>query len=380
MLRVAVNPALLEWACDRSGVPRSRLETRFPRMANWFRGTSRPTLKQLEAFAKATHAPLGCFFLPQPPRDILPIPDFRTMAGARRSRPSADLLDTIYLCQQRQEWYRDFARATGEAAAPFVGSVRIGEDVTAVAERMRTALGFDLSEREQSPTWTESLRRFIDQTDSLGVLVMVNGVVGSNTHRRLNPEEFRGFALADPWAPLVFINGSDTKAAQMFTLAHELAHLWLGESALSDTSPAMASANVVETWCNQVAAELLVPLASLRREWRGAADSREVARLARNFKVSTLVILRRIHDAGGLNRSQFRTRYAQEVERLCAVLTAGGGDFYRTTASRVGKRFARAVVSAAAEGQVSFTEAFRLLGFKSTSALRELGLNVGIAI
>ena len=146
---------------------------------------------------------------------------------------------------------------------------------------------------------------------------MVNGVVGSNNRRKLDPQEFRGFALADNLAPLVFINGADTKAAQMFTLAHELAHIWLGLSAVSDAQASQVPEHEVERWCNRVAAELLVPLAVVRNEHDPRNSlGEEMNRLARRFKVSTLVILRRIHDAGGLTQDQFWRAYREELERL----------------------------------------------------------------
>lgn len=162
-----------------------------------------------------------------------------------------------------------------------------------VARTIGQALGFNLEKRRQMPTWTEALRRFIQQADSFGIMVMVSGIVGSNTRRPLDPKEFRGFSLSDPLAPLVFINGKDTKAAQMFTLAHELAHIWLGETALSDVGPVTVPSYKVEVWCNLVAAELLVPLSALRKAHESGNSLREeLDRLARWFKVSTPVILR----------------------------------------------------------------------------------------
>jgi Zn-dependent peptidase ImmA (M78 family) len=308
VVRVDVEPEMLRWAWERAGYDLDGLAARIPQLSSWYHGEKRPTLKQIEDFAKATHAPVGYLFLSEPPVERIPIPDLRTMDGGRIDQPSPDLLDTLYLCQQRQEWYRDYARTIGETPLSFVSSATPATDVEAVAGDLRRALGFDLDERRRAPTWTDALRSFIEQADSLGVLVMISGIVGNNTHRRLDPEEFRGFALSDDLAPLVFINGADTKAAQMFTLAHELAHLWLGESALSDVSPLSSPPYAVEAWCNRVAAELLVPLAALRESYRPAAELRqELDRLARVFKVSTLVVLRRIHDVGGLSRDQLRT-------------------------------------------------------------------------
>ena len=131
----------------------------------------------------------------------MPIPDLRTVADREVGQPSPDLLDTIYLCQQRQEWYRDFARKAGEPKRAFVGSAIVTDKVEGIATQMRDALGFDLDERRRMPTWTDALRRFIEQADALGVLVMVSGVVGANNRRKLDPEEFRGFASATTWRP-----------------------------------------------------------------------------------------------------------------------------------------------------------------------------------
>jgi len=378
-MRVEVKPALLRWARDRAGFDVDELAQRFPRFAAWERETARPTLKQLEQFAKSTHTPIGFLFLPEPPVEHVPIPDLRTAGNRRIEHPSPDLLDTLYLCQQRQEWYRDFVRSQAEEPLGFVGSATINSNVEATAASMRRALGFDLEERRQTPTWTDALRRFIEQADALGVLVMVNGVVGNNNYRKLDPDEFRGFALADGLAPLVFINGADTKAAQMFTLAHELAHIWLGETALSDVSPVTVPTNQVEQWCNRIAAELLVPLAVLRTDYQRGEELRgALDRLARRFKVSTLVILRRVHDAGGLTQDQLWHAYQQELARLRAMPRASGGDFYLTQAARVGKRFARALVASTLEGQTLHRDAFRLLGFSKLATFRELGHSLGL--
>jgi Zn-dependent peptidase ImmA (M78 family) len=262
-----------------------------------------------------------------------------------------------------------------------VGSVQRTDDVVLTAATIREALGFDLDERRALPTWTDALRRFIEHADAAGVLVMVSGVVGSNNRRKLDPEEFRGFALVDDLAPLVFINGADTKAAQMFTLAHELVHVWLGQSALSDAEALSVPDHAVERWCNLVAAELLVPLAVLRAEYSPRAELRtEISRLARNFKVSTLVVLRRIHDADGLTHAQFWAAYNVELERLRSLPKGSGGDFYLTLGARVSKRFARALVVSTLEGQTLYRDAFRLLGVRRDATFRSLSAQLGYPV
>lgn len=381
MNRVAIQPKLLRWACERAGFGLDDLEPKFPQLAAWEAGTAQPTLKQVEAFAKATHTPVGYLFLPEPPVEKIPIPDFRAPGNERIGHPSPDLLDTIYVCQQRQEWFRNYARSMGESPLPFVGSARVGDDVVRTAAQIRTELGFDLDARRQMPTWTDALRHFIEQADGLGILVMCNGVVHNNNYRHLDPQEFRGFAMADDLAPLVFINGADTKAAQMFTLAHELAHIWSGQSAVSDSQPTTVPVQEVERWCNEVAAELLVPFDAMRQAYHpGGELAEEVGRLARRFKVSTLVILRRILDLGGLTQEEFWKAYHAEVARLRAIPRGSGGNFYLTQAARVSKRFAAALVGSTLEGQTRYNDAFRMLGFSKLATFKELGRSLGVGV
>jgi Zn-dependent peptidase ImmA (M78 family)/transcriptional regulator with XRE-family HTH domain len=373
MTRVAIKPDLLRWARERARMDTLDLEARFPKLADWERREISPTLKQLEAYARATHVPVGYLFLPKPPDEPLPIPDFRT-AGRAVPRPSPNLLDTIYACQERQAWYREFAQVNGQAALGFVGSVTTRTAPVEAAARLRTALRFSVDERRDCRTWTEALRLFLDQADALGVLVMVSGVVLNNNRRRLDPEEFRGFALADELAPLVFINGGDSKAAQMFTLAHELAHVWLRISALSDAGPASTPTNATELWCNQVAAELLVPLNVFRGELIADEPLAEsLNRHARRFKVSTLVILRRLLDAGRMSRQEFFRAYEEEVARIASITQGSGGNFYRTTVARVSRRFARALIESTLEGRTLYRDAFRMLGIARTETFNEFG-------
>jgi Zn-dependent peptidase ImmA (M78 family) len=309
----------------------------------------------------------------------VPIPDFRAPGNGRIGRPSPNLLDTLSLCRQRQAWYRDFTRVQGNKPLAFVGSASLKSDIAATAAAMRSALGLDLEERKKISAWDKTLRRLIDHADALGILVMVNGVVGNNSYRRLDPQEFRRFALADARAPLVFVNGADAKATQMFTLAHALAHISLGQSALSDVTPIAAPENEIERWSSAVAAEVLVPLGALRTEYRRGEELRNaLMRLARRFKVSTPIILRRIHDLGGLTQMELQQAYERELERLRPKRKSRGGDFYRTQGVRLGKRFARALVISTLEGETQHGDAFRLLGFSKLATLRELGHRLGV--
>lgn len=365
MTKVAVSKAVLSWAIERSGVPLAALQRRFPRIDAWRGGDAQPTLRQLEDLAKATATPLGFLFLDRPPEERLPIPHFRTVREDSARRPSADLLETVHSMQRRQEWMREYLVEDDYEGLPFVGSARHADGTAVVAGKIRRALGFVEEWAAGSHTWTDALRRLRSATEEAGILVVASGVVGNNTHRPLDVEEFRGFVLVDQYAPLVFLNAADARAAQMFTLAHELAHVWFGSSAAFDLRELQPAADATEQICNRVAAELLVPEVTLREIWPSARlEPEPFQAIARHFKVSVLVAARRVLDLKLIREADFLGFYRAylEDERRSAARTQGGGDFYATQALRVGQRFGRTVVRAVREGRLLYREAYRLTG------------------
>ncbi len=366
MIRVPVPPEMLRWACERAGYDVADLAERMPQLRAWVRRERQPTLKQLEKLANVTHTPLGYLLLPEPPEERLPVPDFRTVAGARRDRPSPDLLDTLYTMIRRQDWLRESLIENDAEPLPFVGSARLADDPDAVGQEMRRALGLDRGWAAGVRTWQDAvseLRRTIEQ---IGVMAVINGVVGNNTHRRLSVQEFRGFALTDPYAPLIFVNGADAKSAQMFTLAHELAHIWLGTEGLSGFDSLLPGGTDVEDWCNVAAGEFLAPERELRARWGQVRwEASPFQELARTFKVSPVVAARRTLDLNLVDRNTFFDFYKLYVNREHKASTkSSGGDFYNNQNTRVGEFFGTQVLRAAMEGRIGFKEAYDLTGLR----------------
>ncbi|WP_370304747.1 ImmA/IrrE family metallo-endopeptidase [Sinimarinibacterium flocculans] len=381
MTRVAVRPAMVQWARERAGLELGALAHRFAKLAEWESGAAQPTFRQLEDFAKATHVPFGYLFLPEPPAEPLPIPDFRTLRNQPRSGISPDLRDTIHAMRRRQDWLREERSDSGVPPVEFVGSARLIDDAEAVGREMRRTLGLDRDWAASARGWDEAVGRLRAAIEVLGVMAVINGIVGNNTHRVLDVAEFRGFALSDPLAPLIFVNGADAKSAQMFTLAHELAHLWLGEigEGLSGFPGIFPDGGQVESFCDRAAAECLVPAAELQAIWPEVKrEASPFELLARHFKVSPIVIGRRAMDLRLVERQAFFDFYEAYIQRERRQRPATpGGDFYRNQSARVGKLFATEVVRAAKEGRIGFKQAYELTGLNG-GAFQEYAGGLGM--
>lgn len=380
MVRVAVKPVLLQWARERAHLAVGDLAERFPKLPAWERGEMRPTFKQLDSFAKATHVPIGYLFLPEPPEERSPIPDFRTLRNQEARLPSPDLLDTIYTMQRRQAWLREERIECEAEPLEFVGNAQLSDDPDAVGREMRRIIGFGDGWAAEVRTWEEAVSALRRAIERLGIMAVINGVVGNNTHRKLDVEEFRGFALSDAYAPLIFVNGADAKSAQMFTLAHELAHIWLGPKGegLSGFTGIFPDGGQVESFCDRAAAEFLLPARELRACWREAShEPQPFEALARQFKVSPIVAGRRAMDLRLVDREVFFAFYDAYIQReRRRDKPTGGGDFYNNQSARVGKLFAIQVVRAAKEGRLGFKEAYDLTGLRG-GAFQEYAHRLG---
>jgi Zn-dependent peptidase ImmA (M78 family) len=264
--------------------------------------------------------------------------------------------------ERRQEFMREFLIEEGHEPLEFVGMAAAKGEPTVVADLMRRALGLPPDWSRINPTWTRALSYLREASESAGVLVVINGIVGNNTRRKLDPEEFRGFALVDPYAPLVFVNGADAKAAQIFSLAHELAHIVTGEPGVSGLPNLRPTDHKVEVFCNAVAAEFLVPAALMETVWDSARENeRPFEVVARHFKVSALVAARRAYDLGYISHEEYSIVFNREVSEE-RKKKPGGGDFWVNQNQRVGRRFGRALVQAAREGRLLYQSAYELSG------------------
>lgn len=367
MARVDVNPTVLQWAATRSGKS-DVIHEKIPNWHKWLNNELQPTFRQLEKLAKYTATPLGYFFLDQPPVEELPIPHFRTIQTTNTiNSPSPDLLETVQIMERRQEWMREYLIDQGNPPLKYVGSKSIKDNPNHVAMEIKRVLGLETGWAANVSTWQEALRVLHQRIEDAGILVAVNGIVGNNTHRKLDVNEFRGFVLIDEYAPLIFVNGADGKAAQMFTLAHELAHIWYGYSAAFDLQHLQPADSEIEIVCNKTAAEFLVPENELCEIWpKITHDSEKFQHFARSFKVSEIVAARRALDLSLITKEHFFEFYNEYLERT-ANRNGSGGNFYSTQSFRIGRRFAEAIITATLEGKLLYSEAYRLTGLSGST-------------
>lgn len=370
MAEAFVNPQLMSWARQRAGFAvadiANKLKVPTDKIEAWELGLQKPSFSAAQKFAAKTFIPFGFLFLDAPPEEHLPLPDLRTVGDHPIGGYSLDLRDTILIATERQDWYRDYCLSEDRDKVHWLGSCSI-ENFENALVTTKTLLGKQLSERPRQ--FDEYLRQLTQRIEDIGALVMRNSVVGNSTSRHLSADEFRGFAITDDYAPVIFINAADTPQAQLFTLIHEFAHLLVGESGVSDLSP--KNTNHIEKFCNRIAAEFLVPSEEFQAHWQHDLDDwrRNLPNLALHFHVSQWVIARRALEHNLIDETTYWVFYREVLNAFNKKKKdqTGGPSYYTIISTRYGRKLASAVASEALSGRMFLRDAHHLIGVKPDS-------------
>lgn len=351
---------MITWAIDRAGFQLDDFAEKFPKVLDWLNYQKTPTVKQLEDFSRRVHLPFGYLFLPEPPIEKLPIPFFRT-GRAAAAKISLNVQETVRLLKHRQDWLADYLQENGEEPLPFVGKFGLQNTPEEIAADIRNTLNLVPNWASHFPNWSLAKAHFAQKIEDLGIVLSFNSVVENNNHRKIDPNEVRGFVLVDEFAPFLFVNAADSKAAQMFTMAHELAHVWTGKSAGFDSRNMLPADDPMEQLCDRTAAELLVPSIDFRNFWQ---EKPQIAAAARHFKVSEIVAARRALDLGLIYRDYFFGFYNNFMKRHFEKKATDGGNFYATQKVRLGLPFLARLNHALKSGKILHRDAYRLTGLK----------------
>lgn len=364
-VNVNIQPAVIKWALSQT--QEEKLGSKLmENIKHWLDGTKTPTFNQIENFSMKSNIPLGYFFLQTPPVEQIQLLDYRTVDSMHMSNPSRNLIDTIHEMQAVQDWMIDYRKDMGFEVLPIVGSMKGSADVNTIADRIRTDLELDKDWYAIYSDKTKAFNHVRDLLADIGIVVMMNGIVGKNTHRALDIDEFRAFSIVDDWAPLIFINSADSQGAKLFSLFHEIAHIWIGEDDLyNDRRNNPEDAKPIEVICNAVAGEIMVPKDVFMLKWYESTEEDvylQIKNIAKYFHCGESVIARKALDIKEISKDVYDQVVSNAIEAYREIKESreSGGDYYNTMSSRLDKCFVRALCESINMGRTNYTEAFRL--------------------
>ena len=368
-----ITPSVLEWAIKRAGVS---AESIHKKAEQWVSGKARPTFKQAVDIAKTLQIPFGYLWLKEPPKEQEIIPDLRTIGNGDLAQMPLELKTAVNDVKQKQEWFKEYAKTNGILKCEAIGRFKSSDDTQKIADDVTARL--EIQDLVGSGCDKDRmLKNLIDKIEKLGILVMRNGILRGNTKKKLNLDTFRGFAIFDEFAPLIFINTNDSKAGQIFTLMHEVAHLWIGQSGISDLD--IQNHNEIELICNEIAAKILMPKTKIQKAFREFDDDRRLERIADRFSVSTLAVLNRLRSLDLLAPSEYRELYDAELEKFSRIpekKSKGAPPPEVMVKVRNGYLFTFAVTSSVLSGDETYTNGASLLGFKNTDLINKVAKEI----
>jgi Zn-dependent peptidase ImmA (M78 family) len=386
-----INPSILAWArqsaglsledaASKIGIQPSAASSAAEKLEALESGQRFPTRNQLAKIASVYRRPVVTFYLKQPPAQASRGEDFRTLPFEVPPRESAKLDALLRDIRARQEMVKSILEDEDEATPlDFVGSATVQQGVQAVIDSIAAKLEIQLDTLSRRNGSADDLFKDLrSRSERIGVFVLLVGDLGSH-HHTISERVFRGFAIADRVAPFVVINDQDAKAARAFTLLHELAHIWLGQTGVSGMvgeGEAKTPEGAIEQFCNDVAGRFLLPDQAFTAgpDFTPADLPRAmaaIARMAEAWRVSEPMVAHRMHRMKWINGPTYRelaSQYAARWQRQRARTkeeakdSEGGPSYYTVKQFKLGAALIGLVQRSVRDNLLSHTKAAKVLG------------------
>ncbi|KAA9042006.1 ImmA/IrrE family metallo-endopeptidase [Ginsengibacter hankyongi] len=369
-----VTPKILKWARESARMSlesaASKISVSSEKLEDWEEGISHPTIKQAESLAKAYRRPFAIFFLPEIPRDFQTLQDFRRQTAKKLGTASIFIIREI---QQKQNWISELYSENEESPLSFVGKYSIKSSAQNVAKDILATLEIDpLHYFTENP-----IREWITKAEAKGIFISRTSFI--HTRLKLDSEELQGFAISDKFAPFIFINSEDWNAPQLFTLVHELAHIWIAASGISnDIEPELKhkdKLHPIELFCNEVAANALLPTEIMENFDHSVFNSsKDIFSISKKLGVSSFTFLYRAFSLDLISLDKYKKLKKQADEDFQAFLLReeekanktkekkkGGPDYFMLLVNKNSHLFTKVVMDAFRGGYIQPTQASTLL-------------------
>ena len=370
-----ITPNILKWARESASmteeIAAAKVSVRIEKLKEWEVGTTQPTIRQGQTLAKAYKRPFALFFLPDIPRDFQPLQDFRKLGSKSLTTPSVFIIREI---QQKQAWISDVYSDNEEDKLLFVGRFNINDNPQKVANDILLTLNINPSfYKSDNP-----IKEWIDAAETNGIFISRTSFIHSRL--KLDSEELQGFAIADPHAPFIFVNSEDWNAPQLFTLVHELAHIWIAETGISNEVEHVMKQkdrfHPIELFCNEVAANALMPKQLiLDFDTSSFQASKDVFKIAKQLGVSSFALLvralnlniisastyQKLKKQADINFAEYLRKETEKKAKQKVKEKPGGPNYFLLQLNRNSRLFTQTVLDAFRGGYIEPTLASNLL-------------------
>lgn len=370
-----ITPNVLKWARESARISEetaaAKVSVSVEKLKEWEAGLSLPTIRQAQTLAKAYKRPFALFFLPDIPRDFQPLQDFRKKGSKELTTSSIFIIREI---QQKQAWISEIFADNEVAKLPFVGRFTIHDNPNIVAKDILSTLNINPADyKTETP-----IKEWIDAAESNGIFISRTSFIHSRL--KLDAEEIQGFAISDAYAPFIFVNSEDWNAPQLFTLVHEIAHIWIAETGISnEIEPEIRIKNQyhpVELFCNEVAANALMPQEIVIGFGSDIyQNSKKVFKASKQLGVSSFALLVRalnlklitlpdyqiLKDQADIDFREFLKREAEKKAKIIGKDKQGGPNYFLLQLNRNSRLFTQTVLDAFHGGHIEPTLASNLL-------------------